>query len=72
MEPFTDIEKAKQFIQNYEGKVKDFSLPIPDSMNDPVGINMAILLDLMLKKDWEPDGFDQYDGYRVYKYKTMD
>ncbi len=59
MEPFTDIEKAKEYILKYEGGVKEFLLPISDSINDPIGINMALLLDALLKKGWEPDGFER-------------
>ncbi len=36
-----------------------------------MGMNMAILTDLALSKGWEPDGFDQEQGYRVYKYKML-
>ena len=72
MKPLTDIEKAKEYIHSYDGEVEDFLLPIADSLNDPVGINMAILLNALIEKGWEPDGFDQFEGYRVYKYKVME
>jgi len=37
-------------------------------LNDPLGMNMAILLDALLDKGWEPAGFEQQDGYRIYRY----
>lgn len=71
-EPFADMEDAKQYIEDYVGEVQDFKLPISDSINDSLGITMALLLDTMLKKGWEPDGFEQQDGYRVYRYKIAE
>jgi hypothetical protein len=71
-EPFTDMETAKTYIGSYAGDVQDFELPISDSINDPLGLTMALLLDTMLKKGWEPDGFEQQEGYRVYKYKISE
>ncbi len=44
-------------------------MPISDELNDAMGINMAILTDAILAKGWEPDGFTQEAGFRVYKYK---
>jgi hypothetical protein len=38
---------------------------------DPVGINMAIIADAILAREWEPDGYTEASGYRIYKYKTM-
>ena len=71
-EPFTDMETAKTYIESYAGDVQDFELPISDSINDPLGLTMALLLDTMLKKGWEPDVFEQQEGYRVYKYKISE
>ncbi len=31
---------------------------------------MAIIGDTVLSRGWYPDGFEQHDGYRVYKYKS--
>jgi hypothetical protein len=37
-----------------------------------MGIAMAIVTDAVLAKGWDLNGFDQRDGYRVYKYKWPD
>jgi hypothetical protein len=69
MEPFTDIQAALEFVASYRGSARELRLPIDDSMQDPVGMNMALILDAPLAREWEPDGYEQMDGYRVYRYK---
>lgn len=71
-EPFVDLEAAKQAIESFEGSVREFRLPISDDLNDPIGVNMAILVDAILAKGWEPDGFQIKSGYRIYKYKSLE
>jgi hypothetical protein len=44
-------------------------LPISDELQDPVGVNIAINTDCALAKGWEPNGFEQRDGFRIYHYK---
>jgi hypothetical protein len=34
-----------------------------------VGLNMALILDHVLARGWLPDGYEQRDGYRIYRYK---
>jgi hypothetical protein len=34
-----------------------------------MGMNMAIIVDGILKAGYMPDGFDKKNGYRIYKYK---
>lgn len=46
-------------------------LAVADSLNDPGGINMAIITDKILGAGLLPDGFEQKDGYRIYKYTKM-
>ena len=69
MKPFTDVQAALEFVASYRGSACDLRLPIDDSMRDPIGMNMALILDHLLGREWEPDGYEQMDGYRVYKYK---
>jgi hypothetical protein len=69
MEPINTIEEATQCIESFEGLPKDFKLPISDQLQDPIGINMAIITDSILKRGWMPDGFQQKEGYRIYQYK---
>ncbi len=69
--PFVDLGAAKSAIDSFDGEPTDFELPISDSLNDAMGINMAILTDAILGRGWEPDGFVQEAGYRLYKYKQL-
>jgi hypothetical protein len=68
MKIIKSIEEAKETIEKFEGKPEDFKLPISDDLQDPVGLNMAIITDSILERGWMPDGFDQKEGYRIYKY----
>ena len=65
------IEDALTAVDAFEGEAVDFVLPISESLLDPVGINIAIITDKILKRGWEPNGFDQHDGYRNFRYKNL-
>jgi len=71
MEPVTTIEEAKRVIEAYKGNAENFELPISDELQDPVGINMAIITDGILEKGWEPNGYVQKKGYKIYHYKGI-
>jgi hypothetical protein len=71
MNPISNIDDAKKAIEAHEGNAEDFELPIAEELQDPVGINMAIITDNILARGWEPNGFVQNDGYRIYLYKRM-
>lgn len=70
-EPIDSIEQARVLIESFSGGPEDFTLAISDELQDAIGLNMAIITDYILKKGWEPDGFSQHDGYRVYRYKPL-
>ncbi len=72
MQPITDIANAIQQIERHQGSPEKFLLPIADSINDEVGVNMAIITTAILKRGWEPDGFEQRNGYRIYRYKCFE
>lgn len=72
MKPFTDVQEAVRYIQNFTGHPEEFELPISDSLQDPTGMSMACITDEVLSRDWEPNGYDQKDGYRIYHYKEME
>ena len=72
MKIFTGIAEAKASIESFIGSADDFTLAIADALQNQAGISMAIITDSILAKGWLPDGFEQHDGYRVYKYKKMD
>jgi hypothetical protein len=69
MKPFTDVQAALIFVRAFHGSARDLRLPIDDSLQDPIGINMALILNYLLTREWEPDGYEQMNGYRIYRYK---
>lgn len=58
-------------VTAFEGPPKDFVLVIHQSLLDPVGINMALITDRVLARGWMPDGFEQHEGHRLYRYKEL-
>ena len=72
MNPYTDIDAAIRAIKAFDGSPEDFCLPISVEIQDSLGMSMAIITDVILGKGWDVDGFDQKDGYRVYRYKSPD
>lgn len=68
LKPITTIENAEIFIrENF--KSNEEILLISDELNDPVGMNMAIIVNDILGLGYNVNGFEQKEGYRIYKYK---
>ena len=67
MQLFLTLEEALEAIDSFKGEPEDFLLPISDEMNN--AINMAITTDRVPSKEWEPNGFEQRDGFRTYRYQ---
>lgn len=67
----TTIAEARQTIRDFSGAPENFVLPISDQPQDPIGISMGLIVDAIPDKGWEPDGLEQQDGYRLYRYKTL-
>jgi len=72
MELVESVSDALRIIDSYDGPVEDFVLNISEELLDPVGVNMVIITDRILSREWEPNGFDQHVGFRVYRYKAWD
>ena len=68
--PVNDIESARALIDAFTGPAEEFELPVAETLQDALGLNMALITDRNLKKGWEPDGFKQCRGYRLYRYKS--
>jgi hypothetical protein len=69
--PIITLAEAIRLIEEFDGVPSAFSLPIDDSLNDAVGVNMALITDKILKRGWEPNAFTQGQGYRIYLYKDF-
>lgn len=67
-QPLKTIEEAITYIEKHFNNPEE-SLWIDNSLNDEAGMNMAIIMDKLLNKKYFPNGFDQKNGYRIYKYK---
>lgn len=48
-----------------------FALCLAESLHDPVGINIALITDRILAKGWEPHTIERFEGFRIYRYRTM-
>lgn len=72
MKAVTTVQEARALIEAHKGSAKDFQLCVSDELLDPVGVNMAIITDSILARQWEPDGYTQGSGFRVYKYKAAE
>jgi hypothetical protein len=69
--PVTSVQDALELVDLFDGAPEDFQLAIPETLLDPLGINMAIITDRILARGWQPDGFTQAPGYRIYRYKAL-
>ncbi|NME72937.1 hypothetical protein [Flammeovirga aprica] len=67
MKVFNNLNDARNYVEISFNKNEE-TLAISDQLNDPMGINITILVDGILKKGYMPDGFVQKEGYRIYKY----
>jgi hypothetical protein len=67
MKPVNSVQEALEQIHSFQGPVSEFALAFPDRLNDPVGVNMAIITDKILGRGWQPDGYSQMAGYRIYR-----
>ncbi len=70
-------EEGLAYLETDQPTGEFFQLAISDSFTfvgqpDTMGVGMAVLLDKILGLGFEPDGFDQKDGYKLYKYKEME
>ena len=71
MKPIASVEEGVRLVDSFKGEAQDFELAVPESLLDPVGINMSLITDRALARGWEPDGFVQSDGYRVFRYRKL-
>ena len=71
MKPATTIEEARRRIESFKGRPEEFQLASANELLDPVGVNMSIITDAILAREWEPDGYLEGSGCRIYKYKAM-
>lgn len=65
--PIISLNEARTYVsENFHESTE--TLWISDTLNDPMGMNMAMIVDGVLKAGYMPDGFEQKSGHRIYKY----
>jgi len=69
--PFTDVEAAMAAVEALDGELRKFELAVGDNLQDSIGLQMAQITDRALARGWEPSGFIQKDGFRLYRYRAM-
>jgi hypothetical protein len=72
MKPFNNAQEAASYVLNFKGRPEELELPISDLLQDPIGMYMALITDKVLSRGWKPNGYEQKNGYRVYRYKEME
>ena len=76
---YTIIKSAEEgikYLESHPPSGDSFQLAISESFtfagkSDTMGAGMAVVLDRILGFGYEPDGFDQKSGFRLYRYKKM-
>lgn len=68
---FTTVAAAIEALDALDGELRKFEIALADSLQDYLGVNMAMITDRALARGWEPCGFVQKNGFRVYRYETM-
>jgi hypothetical protein len=73
---FHSAEDAAAFVKATTIVGPSFELSIADRVTfrggpDVIGAGMAVVLDAILAKGYEPDGFESCAGYRIYRYKLF-
>ncbi len=74
---FKTAEEARSHVQGTKIVGDRFELAISRDFTfggspDATGMGMAIVLDAILAQGYTVDGFEQRDGYRLYRYKPLD
>ncbi|MEA9566265.1 hypothetical protein [Xanthomonas sp. WHRI 8932A] len=65
-----DLDSALVAIDAFTGRPDEFELLISNTLHDPFGVTMAVITDRGLGRSWWPEGFEQRDGYRLYRYSS--
>jgi hypothetical protein len=70
--PIDTVQDALRLLDSFNGAPEDFELAVSDRLHDPVGVNIAMVTDRILQRGWQPNGFTQEAGFRVYRYEKLD
>jgi hypothetical protein len=70
MEPIASVHEAVAKVDAYVGDPALFSLCLAESIHDPIGMNIALITDRILKRGWWPAGVERHEGFRIYRYRS--
>jgi hypothetical protein len=77
MTVFKSVESAIDFVKTTTLDGPSLALAITEPLTfcgaqEHMGLGMAILLDAILARRYEPDGVEQHQGFRLYRYRRAD
>jgi hypothetical protein len=72
MKTIVSVKEGMDLVDLFTGSPREFELAVPDVLLDPVGISMALITDRVLRRGWQPNGFIQHEGFRLYSYKELE
>jgi hypothetical protein len=77
MRIFQSAEAAREFVAGAKIEGPSFELAIAEGFTfagapDDVGMGMAVVVDAILAQGYQPDGFDQRQGFKLYRYVPLD
>lgn len=70
--PHTDLSGLLRAVEMHDGSAADCVLVVAESLHDAAGLHIALLTDRILAKGWEPASVECFDGFRIYRYCTME
>jgi len=68
MEPIENVDQALAMLEYFDGAASDFDLPLADTLQDKIGMNMTSIEERAAERRWEIAGFEQMPGYRIYHF----
>ena len=68
IEVYSDLKEIVNLIDESFNGITPLYINISVELLDNLGMNMAIIIDAILKKGYMPDGYEQFNGYKKYKY----
>ena len=77
MRIFQSAEAAREFVLGTRIEGPTFELAIAERFTfagapDDIGAGMAFVVDAILGQGYQPDGFDEREGFSLYRYVPLD
>jgi hypothetical protein len=74
--PFASAEAARAYVFGLKIEGPSFELPIAEGFTfaglpDESGAGMALVVEAIIAQGYEPHGFDQRQGFKLYRYVPL-